>query len=93
MSEPIDHALAEARAREALPAPELRRLVRERAGISQSHVGTALGVDRASVSRYEAGLRTPRGEVLLGYCALLDRLAASAFTTSSTDNRATGERR
>jgi transcriptional regulator with XRE-family HTH domain len=71
----IDELLAAAQHRRLLPEPAVRRLLRERAGITQEEVAQVLGVDRASVSRYEAGIRDPRGDARKTYIELLDRLA------------------
>ena len=72
----VDDLLAEARARRALPEPSLRRLLRERLGLSQQQIADVLGITRPAVSRYESGRRHPRGQTLLDYGALLQRLAA-----------------
>ncbi len=66
------------RARRALPPPAMRRAIRLGAGLSQSDVAACLAhpVHRETVARWESGLRTPRGEVLVDYVALLDRLMA-----------------
>lgn len=57
-----------------LPSPAMRRAIREAAGASQEDVGQAVGVHRETVSRWERGLRRPRGEQLVSYVELLDRL-------------------
>jgi transcriptional regulator with XRE-family HTH domain len=44
------------------------------AGVSQQLVADELRVDRATVTRYELGERTPRGELLISYIRLLDEL-------------------
>jgi len=72
----LDDALDRSRLRRRLPAPDLRRHLRERAGISQADVARALGVARPTISRWEAGARSPRGSDLLRYVDLLDRLMA-----------------
>ena len=56
------------------PPPEVRRNLRERAGLTQTDVAGVLGTDRASVSRYECGAREPSGETLRRYADLLDML-------------------
>jgi HTH-type transcriptional regulator/antitoxin MqsA len=71
----VKAAIGEAQARRSLPEPALRRLVRERAGLTQQDVALAIGVSRPTVSRYEAGQRTPRRDHLHDYLTLLDRLA------------------
>jgi transcriptional regulator with XRE-family HTH domain len=62
------------RAHRGLPPPALRRALRESAGLTQSEIGEALGVRRESVSRWEAGLRMPRGDLLIQYAELLESL-------------------
>ena len=74
----LDQALEEARLRRRLPDPQLRRLIRERVGLTQHDLARALGIDPASVSRYESGRRMPRGGLLQRYAALLDRLIQEA---------------
>jgi len=62
------------RAKRSFPPPEARRNLRQRAGLTQHDIAAAIGVDRASVARYEAGTRGPSGEVLRKYSAVLDAL-------------------
>lgn len=64
----------EVRARRRLPAPPMRRAIRESAGVSQLRVAGQVGVTRMTVSRWESGVREPRGDHLLSYVALLDEL-------------------
>jgi transcriptional regulator with XRE-family HTH domain len=71
----LDEALALARERKRLPSPPARRLLRERAGLSMDLVAGEVGVTRAALSRWEAGLREPRPANLSKYLAILDRLA------------------
>ena len=76
MDDPLDALLArQARLRE-LPAPPIRRALREHHGLSQGEVADLLGVDRASVSRYESGERAPRTAVAERYVDILERLAS-----------------
>lgn len=75
MATAIEHLLADARRRRSLPPPTVRRLLRERAGLTQSEVAGVLGVGRPAATRYETGTRGPRGEVRLAYVDLLERLA------------------
>ena len=56
------------------PPPEVRRNLRERAGLLQRDIAGAIGVDRASVSRYELGTREPSGKVVRRYASVLDAL-------------------
>jgi DNA-binding transcriptional regulator YiaG len=73
----IDELLATSRTRRRLPEPAVRRLLRERAQLTQGEIAAVAGVDRASVSRWESGAREPRGETLATYISILDRLAAA----------------
>jgi transcriptional regulator with XRE-family HTH domain len=52
------------------------RALREAAHLSRSEVARALGTTPASMSRWEAGLRSPRGEIALNYAKLLARWRA-----------------
>lgn len=71
-----DHILTRGRARRRVRAePELARLIRARAGLTQTEMATLIGVDRSAISRWEAGRRTPRAEALTRYAELLDRLS------------------
>lgn len=74
----LDAALTAARARRRLPPPSLRRALRKSAGVTQAAVAMALGVDRATVARWELGERMPSGRHLQAYATLLDRLDAEA---------------
>jgi transcriptional regulator with XRE-family HTH domain len=51
------------------------RELREAARLSRSELARALGTTPAWVSRWEAGLRSPRGETALKYAKLLARRA------------------
>ena len=76
MDDPLDAILARrARLRE-MPAPPIRRALREHHGLSQGQLAGLLGVDRASVSRYESGERAPRTAIAERYLDILDRLAS-----------------
>jgi transcriptional regulator with XRE-family HTH domain len=59
--------------RRDLPSPELRRALRESAGLSQQEIADATGVTRQAISNYEAG-RTPQGPVLDRYVDVLRAL-------------------
>jgi DNA-binding transcriptional regulator YiaG len=72
--DPLDAALTRAR-RRRLPDPAIRRLLREQAGLSQDELAEALGVSRPTVTRWELGQRTPRGDLAERYAAALDLLA------------------
>jgi transcriptional regulator with XRE-family HTH domain len=58
-----------------LPSVSTRVLLRRSAGMSQEDVAAVVGVTRPTVTRWEQGKRTPRGEQLRGYVELLERLA------------------
>lgn len=59
------------RARRGLPAPALRRVIRESAGATQEDIAAEVGVNRVTVSRWESGQREPSGLRLVRYSALL----------------------
>ena len=70
----LDDALIRAQ-RRRLPEPPIRRLLRERAGLSQYELAAAIGVSRPAVTRWEAGQRSPRGDLAERYADALDRLS------------------
>ena len=73
--ESIDY-LAIGRARRRIRSePSYLRLVRERAGLSQTEMAKLVGVDPSAVCRWEAGLRVPRAEMLERYTAIVERLS------------------
>lgn len=67
---------ARLRARQQLPAPAVRRALRQAAGLSQDHVAQAVGTSRQAVAHWEAGTRYPRPEHLTAYVEVLRLLAA-----------------
>ena len=73
---PPEHATVERKARafRVLPVPAQRRAIRQSGGLSQGDLAVDLGVTRAAVSRWETGDRTPRGDLLVAYAELLERL-------------------
>lgn len=71
----LEAALARVRQRRNLPPPIERRLLRMRAGLTQSALAASIGVTTAAISRYESGDRTPRPEILAPYADALKRLA------------------
>src|SRR5512132_292712 len=68
-----------ARRRRGLPDPELCRVIRERAGLSQAEIATVIGVDRAAVSRWESGERSPRFPYRDASAEVLERLASEVL--------------
>jgi len=78
----IDFAFSEHRRRAFLPAPSRRRALRRRVGLSQSVIADAIGVSAPTVSRYEAGISAPRGDVLVSYLQILTLLAAEGDNPS-----------
>lgn len=72
----LDRAAARAEVVRRLPPPQVRRLLRERSGLTQEEVAGLMKVSRPTVSRWESGSRSPRRKALERYLAVLDRLAA-----------------
>lgn len=70
----LEQALAQVRHRRSLPAPVKRRWLRIRAGLSQAVVAESLGCTSATISRYEAGTRSPQRDMLERYARVLERL-------------------
>jgi transcriptional regulator with XRE-family HTH domain len=73
----VSELLERVQNRRRLPEPQLRRLIRQSAGISLADVADALGVTRSAVSRWETGDREPRDASVEAYADLLARLASS----------------
>jgi DNA-binding transcriptional regulator YiaG len=71
----LDRLLSYTAAQRRLPAPDIRRALRERVGLAQQDIADALGVTRVTVTRWESGARTPQRANAASYAALLDRLA------------------
>ena len=76
MADPLDALLAHRARLRRLPDPSIRRALREHHGLSQGQLADLLGADRASVSRYESGERSPRAAVAERYLDVLERLAS-----------------
>lgn len=66
--------LDEVRESLSLPAPDVARQIREGAGVSQARLAAELGVHELTVYRWEAGSRTPHGELRRAYGRLLAEL-------------------
>jgi transcriptional regulator with XRE-family HTH domain len=58
----------------SLPPAARQRELRLAAGFSIQEIAAAVGVDRATVSRWESGKREPRGDHLDRYVAVLKAL-------------------
>lgn len=71
----IDSLLASLTPQPAIPEAQVRRDLRERAGLSKAQVARALGVSPSTVTGWETG-RDPSGELRTKYAYLLDGLAA-----------------
>ncbi len=85
----IDSLLASLPPQPALPEAQVRRDLRERAGLSKAQVARALGVSPSTVTGWERG-RDPSGELRAKYAYLLDSLAAKlAPPTPPPANQAT----
>ena len=72
----LETLVERSRSKRRLPEPNLRRILRESARVSQEDLAQALGVNRSTICRWENGARSPRGSNLSAYLNLLDRLAA-----------------
>jgi len=79
MDQMITAARERVRNRRALPAPAMRRQIRESAGLSRVEMATLLGTNSWNVVAYELGRSTPRGEKLEQYVEILRRLSAPEF--------------
>ncbi|MCW3039253.1 MAG: hypothetical protein JWM31_1158 [Solirubrobacterales bacterium] len=64
----------EVRMAKRLPAPEVARMIRISAGVSQTRLAQELNVHRMTVARWETGKRRPRAQVRVKYADLLDQL-------------------
>ncbi|MFF3159049.1 multiprotein-bridging factor 1 family protein [Streptomyces sp. NPDC057910] len=71
----IDSLLASLTPQPALPEPQVRRGLRERAGLSKAQLARTLGTSPSTVTGWETG-RDPSGELRTKYAYLLDGLAA-----------------
>jgi DNA-binding transcriptional regulator YiaG len=60
--------------RRSMPSPKKRRTIRKKAGLTQEDVARPLGVDAATVCRWEAGGSSPRGASFDAYLRLLETL-------------------
>lgn len=74
MTSSLVELLRKAERRRSLPPPAERRRLRVLAGVSQEDLASVLRVDRATVSRWEAGILTPKDDRLLEYTLVLEEL-------------------
>ncbi len=74
MDQAIEEAQALARVRRLLRSGQAQ-LIRIDAGMSQGEVARLLGVEPATVSRWENGTRIPRGQLALDYVRLLESVS------------------
>lgn len=66
----------EIRAARSLPSPEHARAIRRAAGVTQARMAEELGVTRATINRWESGMRRPRGKHVTAYAAVLAEIQA-----------------
>jgi DNA-binding XRE family transcriptional regulator len=83
MSATLEDLTQRLEARRSLPPPKVRRALRLAAGASQADVGEVVGVTRQSVSLWEVGSRTPRGQNLEAYLDVLRALRVLALHTTA----------
>ncbi|MEU8890030.1 helix-turn-helix transcriptional regulator [Streptomyces sp. NPDC048442] len=79
----IDSLLSAVAPPAALPDPEVRQDLRERAHLSKAQIARALGVSPSTVSGWESG-RDPVGEIRTKYAYLLDGLRDRLGTAPAT---------
>jgi transcriptional regulator with XRE-family HTH domain len=63
--------LEEVRESLALPGPALARQIREAAGVTRARLAEELSVSEMTVYRWEAGARSPQGQMRRAYGRLL----------------------
>jgi len=68
--------------RRRLPAPVVRRAIREASGLSTADIAASLGVTRQAIGKWERGERYPRPAHLARYVAVLDELAGRGQVAS-----------
>jgi DNA-binding transcriptional regulator YiaG len=74
-TEAVDQAVSLARVRRWASSGHAQA-IRSAAGLSQGELARLIGVEPATVSRWEAGKRCPRGEAALRYAEILEGLAS-----------------
>lgn len=60
--------------RDSLPDPEVARALRRAAGLTVRELADALDVTAPTISRWERGLRHPRGQLRERYAGALEEL-------------------
>jgi transcriptional regulator with XRE-family HTH domain len=70
----FDRAISIGQARRRLPTPDVRRHIRQAAGVSQRALAREVGVNVAQISRWENGVWSPSGHNAITYAAALKRL-------------------
>jgi DNA-binding transcriptional regulator YiaG len=78
MATPLDTLADRVRQRRGLPEPRVRRLIRENAGVRRQDIADVLGVNQATVARWEYGTREPHGAIRDAYVVALARLQQAA---------------
>jgi len=81
MAAVLEQLREDLRARRSLPPPEMRRALREAAGVSRHRLGTTLNVSRETIRLWETGDREPSGRNLRRYLAALELLAEEVRST------------
>lgn len=70
----VEDLLAEVRNVRRSPSPDAARLIRRAAKVTQERMAQALGVDRTTLARWEAGTMHPRPAQRDAWHALLAQL-------------------
>jgi DNA-binding transcriptional regulator YiaG len=76
----FEHLREKISRRQQLPDPVVRRLLRTGCSLTHADLAEELGVTRPTVTRWESGARTPRGEDFRRYVELLNVLAERQVT-------------
>ena len=63
-----------------LPPPEIRRAIREQAGLSRERIAVELDVSESSIRRWETGEKRPRHQHAVAYSELLGRIQTALST-------------
>ena len=65
---------ARRRGQQPLPEPGVRRAIRIASGLTQADLAAVLAVRRPTVSRYESGVREPKGDLRVRYAEALETM-------------------